>query len=111
MDTIGENPAALERYHEIAEVLSLRDGDVVQSKMFGMECIKVNGKAFAGLYHGKMVFKLTGEAHQKALGLPGAALFDPGMGRPMREWVQVPFEQAESWEELAESALGYVGKR
>ena len=112
MNTTNENAAAVERYHEIAEVLSLRDGDVVQGKMFGMECIKVNGKAFAGLHHGEMVFKLTGEAHKKALGLPGAALFDPAhMGRPMKEWVQVPFEQSEIWEELAESALGYVGKR
>ena len=101
-----------ERYDEIAHELAFKDGDVALSKMFGMPCIKVNGKAFAGLHHGEMVFKLTGSAHAQALGLDGAQLFDPGhMGRPMKEWVQVPFAHADQWETFAERALEYVGKR
>ena len=101
-----------EHYDAIAHELAFKDGDVALSKMFGMPCLKVNGKAFAGFYEDKMVFKLTGGTHAHALGLDGARLFDPGnMGRPMKEWVLVPFAYAEQWETLAERALEYVGKR
>lgn len=107
-----DNITPAEHYDTIAHVLAFKDGDVTLSKMFGMPCLKVNGKAFAGLHHDEMVFKLTGEAHTQALGLPGSQLFDPGhMGRPMKEWVQVPFTHADQWETLAERALAYVGKR
>jgi hypothetical protein len=78
-------------------------------RMFGMPCLKVGGKAFAGLSGEAMVFKLTGPAHAQALALEGARLFDPMGGRPMKEWVEVPEAQAKRWPELAEAALAYVG--
>ena len=102
---------AAEHYDTIAHDLAFKDGDVALGKMFGMPCIKVNGKAFAGFHRDEMVFKLTGNAHAQALGLDGARLFDPGMGHPMKEWVLVPFTNAEKWGTLAERALEYVGKR
>ena len=41
-----------------------------------------------------------------------ALLWDPsGKGRPMKEWVQVPFAHAASWTGMAAHALAYVGKR
>ena len=40
-----------------------------------------------------MVFKLEGDDHAQALALPGAQLFDPMGGRPMKAWVQVPAAQ------------------
>jgi len=79
-------------------------------KMFGMPCLKHNGKAFAGFYQGAMVFKLRAPQHAEALALPGARLFDPsGRGRPMKEWVEVPGEHASRWLELAREALRYAG--
>ena len=36
-------------------------------KMFGMPCLKNNGKAFAGYYEGAMVFKLPLPQHSEAL--------------------------------------------
>jgi TfoX-like protein len=78
-------------------------------KMFGMPCLKIGSKAFAGYYEGDMTFKLSGEAHQRALALSGAKLFDPSKrGRPMKEWVQVPGDAATEWPELAFAALQYV---
>jgi len=56
-----------------------------------------------------MVFKLTGEFHQDALSLDGAELFDPsGKNRPMKEWVQVPFDYIEQWKSFAKQAATYV---
>lgn len=80
-----------------------------QSQMFGKPCFKTNGKAFICFFQSEMVFKLHGEAHQKALGLEGAQLFDPsGKKRPMKEWVQIPSAFQEQWPYFAEKALEYV---
>ena len=80
-------------------------------KMFGMPCLKnSNGKAFAGFFEGEMVFKLGGASHAEALALAGARLFDPSeRGRPMKEWVVVPFEHVSRWREFAREAFDYVG--
>jgi hypothetical protein len=82
------------------------------SKMFGMPCYKIKGKAFAGLYEGDMVFKLSGDEHMRAISLTGSRLFDPMGGRPMKEWIQVSSKNMKHWEDLSEAALKYVnGKK
>lgn len=56
-----------------------------------------------------MVFKLTDKMHREALSPDGSELFDPsGKNRPMKEWVQVPFEYSASWKKYAKAALDYV---
>lgn len=80
-----------------------------KSQMFGKPCYKTGGKAFVCFFQDEMVFKLSGDDHTKALGLAGAQLFDPsGKGRAMKAWVQVPFEFADQWPDLAQSAAQYV---
>ena len=74
MSTAEGGPEA--RYAALAEELATSSG-VTPSKMFGMPTLKANGKAFAGLYEGSMVFKLDGDAHRRALALAGAHIFDP----------------------------------
>ncbi len=83
--------------------------DAEESQMFGKPCFKINGKAFICLFQNEMVFKLKGNAHILALSLKGAQLFDPsGKGRPMKEWVQVPYAHKAKWEALAKEAWEYV---
>jgi hypothetical protein len=77
-------------------------------KMFGMPCLKINGKAFAGFTDNAMVFKLGGPALQRALALPGARHFDPMGGRPMKEWVVAPPAHASRWLDLSRAAMRYV---
>jgi len=80
-----------------------------ESKMFGMPCLKrEDGKVVAGHWKdGGLTVKLTDEAaREQALTLAGAELFDPGMGRVMREWVHIPAAQAGEWERLVEQAVG-----
>jgi len=81
-----------------------------KSQLFGKPCFKVGGKAFVCFFQNEMVFKLTNEAHSDALSLDGAQLFDPsGKKRPMKEWVQVPFDYQDQWAGFAQQAMEYVG--
>jgi hypothetical protein len=82
---------------------------VREAKMFGMPCLKrENGKVVAGYWKdGGVNIKLVDEAQREAaLAIPGAEPFDPGMGRPMREWVLVPAAKSDEWERLVEQAIG-----
>jgi hypothetical protein len=80
-----------------------------QSQMFGKPCFKINGKAFISFFQDEMVFKLTGDTHKEALSLDGSQLFDPsGKKRPMKEWVQVPYDHHDQWPKFAKAAMKYV---
>jgi hypothetical protein len=79
-----------------------------EAKMFGMPCLKrENGKVVAGHWKdGGLTVKLTDEAiRAQALDLPGVELFDPGMGRVMKEWVLVPEALSGEWLRLVEQAV------
>jgi hypothetical protein len=95
------------RYDDLVADVTARHGDVSPGQMFGMPCLKRGGKVVAGLWKdGGLTVKLTDEvAREEALAVPGAELFDPGMGRRMREWVLVPADQADRWDDLVERAL------
>lgn len=93
-------------YAALVESLLAGHPELTSGSIFGVPCVKRGGKPFISSYAGGAVFKLSGEAHQTALGLPGAALFDPsGRGRPMRAWVLVPVRECEQWPRLADAAL------
>ena len=97
-----------EFYIEIGQIIE----NAEQSQMFGKPCFKINGKAFICFFQNEMVFKLTGEAHKNALSLYCSQLFDPsGKDRPMKEWVQVPFDYSEKWAEYSKSAMEYVKEK
>lgn len=85
--------------------------DTEKGQLFGKPCYKINKKAFCCFFQNEMVFKLNGDSHKNALALHGAQLFDPsGKKRPMKEWVQVPFEHQILWKKFASEAAKYVGK-
>ena len=88
--------------------ITTRHPELSASTMFGMPCLKrENGKVLAGHWKdGGMNVKLTDPAQREvALAIAGAELFDPGMGRVMKEWVLVPASQSNRWLELVEQAL------
>jgi hypothetical protein len=98
---------ARSRYEDICDALTAWHPDARVSKVFGMPCVKRSGRVVFGLSRIGMVFKLTDPAdHARALAVPGAHLFDPsGQDQPFRQWVVLPPEQADLWEELAYTAL------
>ena len=85
--------------------------DAIKSQMFGKPCFKIGKKVFTCFFKNAMVFKLNGEFHQEALSLDASELFDPsGKNRPMKEWVQVPFDYKEKWKLFAEESAKYVAE-
>jgi hypothetical protein len=72
-------------------------------KMFGALCMKMpNGKSAAMFWKDNIVVKLAGESMQEAMSLDGAQLFEPMEGRPMKDWVQIPFDYKNKWKHFAE---------
>jgi TfoX/Sxy family transcriptional regulator of competence genes len=59
-------------------------------KMFGYPCCFVNDNMFAGLHEERMVLRLDPVARAELLAEPGASVFEPMPGRPMKEYVVVP---------------------
>jgi hypothetical protein len=91
----------------VAEVTG-RHSAIRLSSMFGMPCLKRDtGKVLAGSWKdGGLTVKLTDPAQREhALTIPGATLFDPGMGRVMKEWIHVSATQSERWLALVEGAV------
>ena len=58
--------------------------------MFGGPCYWTGGNMFAAIHQESMIVRLGEEDRQALLGEPGAALFEPMEGRPMREYVVIP---------------------
>ena len=105
MPTAKDDERAARDFEDLVELLSAEDPEVRAGQMFGMPVFMRGRKAFGGPRHGAMVFKLSGDAHAKALALKGAHPFDPGdRGRPMKQWVVVPIAHRKHYEELARAA-------
>lgn len=87
---------------ELFKELSKLIPEVKESKMFGADCLKTpNGKAAAMFWQDCLVVKLNGETYKDALSLDGSKLFEPMEGRPMKEWVQIPFHYSDKWLDFA----------
>lgn len=88
-----------------------RDATIVHAKMFGLPCIKVNGKVCAVLHDTSLVCRLPEGARAKALARSGARLFQPHPSRPpMREWVAIPSTHENEWARFVGEACEYTIK-
>jgi len=75
--------------------------NVKPGKMFGALCIKTpNGKSAAMLWKDHIVVKLQGDSLKEAMNLDGVKQFEPMVGRPMKEWVQIPFIYKDLWKKF-----------
>jgi hypothetical protein len=76
--------------------------NVKSGKMFGALCMKTpNGKSSAMIWNSDIVVKLQGESFKNAMSLDGARQFEHMEGRPMKEWVRIPFIYKDLWKEYA----------
>ncbi len=78
-------------------------------KAFGASALKVGGKIFAMLARSRLVVKLPRERVAALVESGAGTQFDPGHGRPMREWLSVDPEAPLDWDALSREALVFVG--
>jgi TfoX/Sxy family transcriptional regulator of competence genes len=63
---------------------------IEQRKMFGYPAAFTRGNLFASLHGSDVVLRLPDNARAALLAQPGARIFEPMAGRPMREYVVLP---------------------
>ena len=78
---------------------------------FGAAGLKVDGKLFAMLSKGALIVKLPRERVDELVGAGTGTRFDPGHGRVMKEWIEVPVARNRLWRRLAEESQGFVAAR
>jgi hypothetical protein len=97
-----------QRFQRLAARFAGRRG-VTEGTGFGTNPgLRVGGKVFAMLIEGELVLKLPRERVDGLIDLGVAERFDPGHGRPMKEWAAIPPEQSRRWPKLADEAFNFV---
>jgi TfoX/Sxy family transcriptional regulator of competence genes len=81
---------------------------VEPSKMFGSDGLKAGGKVFAMQVKGALVVKLSKTRAEDLVAGGKAQVFDPGHGRPMKQWISVLQGSTLDWLALADEAFGLV---
>jgi len=66
------------------------DPRIERRQMFGFPAAFTGGHLFTGLHQADILVRLTEADRAKLLAEPGARVFEPMAGRPMREYVLVP---------------------
>jgi len=66
------------------------DERVTRRAMFGCPCAFANGAMFMGVHSVGLFLRLGPDNRARMIAEHGAVLFDPGGGRPMREYVVLP---------------------
>ncbi len=79
-------PALIARFDAALTV----DGRIERRQMFGFPCAFLNGNMLTGLFQDGMTVRLSEADRTKAMAGPGATIFEPMKGRPMREYVVLP---------------------
>ncbi len=109
MTARGSDEGKAERLFEQLAAGFLADARVSEGRMFGSDVLKVSGKVFAMLVKGELVVKLPQGRVEQLVASHRGAPFDPGHGRPSKEWVTIPPRYGHDWQELAGEALELVG--
>jgi TfoX/Sxy family transcriptional regulator of competence genes len=95
-------------FAKVAAALGSEPG-VSRGKMFGAEGLKVGKSVFAMEVKGELVVKLSIERAAELRDVGLAKAFDPGHGRPMKQWVAVNPGAKVDWLKLSREALHFVG--
>ena len=80
-------------------------------RSFGSTSLKANGRIFAMLVKDRLVVKLPARRVEELVAEGAGERFDPGHGRPQREWLSVASSSWDDWLALAVEAEAFVGAR
>ena len=75
---------------------------------FGSDALKVDGKIFASLSHGRLLVKLPVERVKALVDAKLGEPFSTGPGRVKKEWVTLAPSSVEEWVRVSEEARRYV---
>ena len=76
---------------------------------FGSSALKINNAIFAMLVGDRLVVKLPRQRVTQLIEAGVGEPFDAGKGKPMREWVGLPGDEA-TCRQLVAEALSFVGR-
>jgi TfoX/Sxy family transcriptional regulator of competence genes len=95
---------------DFARVVDALRGEpgVSRGKMFGSEGLKVGRSVFAMEVKGRLVVKLSAERAAELRDAGLAEAFDPGHGRPMKQWVAIAPRAKVDWLRLSREAFAFV---
>ena len=80
----------------------------VSARRFGSSALRVDGRIFAMVSHGRLVVKLPPQRVAELIGSGQGSAYDAGKSRPMKEWVSLGPGRHDSWVGLATEALDFV---
>jgi TfoX/Sxy family transcriptional regulator of competence genes len=81
---------------------------VTEGRMFGATGLRVGKQVFAMEVKGKLVVKLSASRAGQLREAGVVKAFDPGHGRPMKQWVAVERSANIDWLDLSREALIFV---
>ena len=100
----------MDEFDALIGALSYPDGVTVGGgRGFGANALQVDGRIFAMSNEAGLVLKLPRDRVATLVTSGEGLPFDAGKGRPMKEWVIVPWRSREASQALAEEALAFVG--
>lgn len=82
--------------------------NTTKGSIFGHKGLKIQGKVFAFYNAPNLVIKLNKEDVEEVLKLEGTRNFDPMGGKPMREWVEIPYDENQQWFDYSIKGMNYV---
>ena len=104
---MGE-PTPSELFEEIVTRF-ISEPTVSRGTGFGsMPGLRVGGKIFAMLVNEELVVKLPKPRVDELVDSSSGSRFNPGHGRPMKEWASAPPAGGPDWLRLAEEAFSFV---
>ena len=80
-----------------------------EGRGFGNGTLQAGGRIFAMRNAAGLALKLPAARVAALLAAGDGLPFDAGKGRPMKEWVVIPWQSDAEWLALAEEALVFVG--
>lgn len=86
----------------------INNHDATKGSIFGHKGLKVQGKVFVFYNEPNLVVKLKSEDVEEALKLKGAQNFDPMGGKPMKEWIEIPYNDNQQWFDYSIKGMAYV---
>jgi TfoX/Sxy family transcriptional regulator of competence genes len=97
--------------HQFSEVPNVTLPGPGARRAFGSDALKVNGSIFAMVVRGHLVVKLPRDRVAALIADGSGGPFDANKGRPMKEWLTVPSDDAATWQALAHEAYAFVAAR